>query len=254
MGLFDKFYKIIDSIRLGKNNPINPNSMKVECKTSVAFSKLNHNDPTTKRILAQAKKAGYEIKIIPKGKKSRVIYSALSDSTMKRILAAHIKKTCNEIEIVPQQYRDKVAKAVLDNFYGTLPAGRSLLMQLQSICQISKNEASIIATDQTGKLFSKRTQAEQEAIGNDEYEWGTDGNPCGFVYPDHLGHTDHYDMDKALCKWSDASVYSKDNGKTWIKRMEKNQGATPGSTFLCRCVAYAKIDLEKILTHAKKKT
>jgi uncharacterized protein with gpF-like domain len=254
VGLFDKLRECIDSIRLGKNNT--SNSIKVKSKPSLTFAELDRDDPTTKRILAQAKKAGYEIKTIPKVNfnKVRVISPTLNDSKTKRILVAYAKQTCNEIETIPQQYRNKVAKAVLDNFYGTLPEGRSLLVQLQSICQISKREALTIATDQTAKLNGRRTQAEQEAIGIDEYEWSSTGDPCGFLYgsAEHPGHTDHYDMDKALCKWSDASIYSKDSGKTWIKRMEKNQGATPGSTFLCRCVALARVDLEKIIAHAKK--
>ena len=177
----------------------------------------------------------------------------LNDPKIKRILSAHAKRTCSEIKTIPQQYRDKVAKAVLNNFYGKLPGGNSLLDELQSICPMSKHDALLIARDQTSKLNGRLTQARQESIGIDEYVWRTAGVACGFIGPENQGHKDHYDMDRALCKWSDASVYSKDGGKTWIKRIENNQGATPGSTYLCRCVAMAEIDIDKVVAHARRK-
>lgn len=216
MRFFDKLHQFISSIVIGKKNPSNSTKAKPKTrkkKIESASSKLKQGA------------ASLRVDTRP----------VLNDPKIKRVLVAHTKKTCSEIDTIPKQYRDKVAKAILDNFYGKLPDGRSLLEQLQAICQMSKQEASLIARDQTSKLTGRLNQARQESCGIEEYIWRTSGTPCGFVGPENPGHKDHYDMDHALCKWSDSSVYSKDGGKTWIKRIKNNQGATPGSTFLCRC-------------------
>jgi hypothetical protein len=217
-------------------------------------SKPNVNDTKEAKPKTQKKKERSNRSRLQGGASSLEIDigSVLNEASIKRILIAHAERTCSEIDIIPQEYRPRIAKAILDNFYGTLADGRSLLEELQSICTMSKQDALLIARDQTSKLNGRLTQARQEAIGIDEYIWRTTGTPCGFVGPEDQGHKDHYDMDHTLCKWSDASVYSKDGGKTWIKRMENNLGATPGCTFLCRCFAMAKPNSRKILAHARK--
>jgi SPP1 gp7 family putative phage head morphogenesis protein len=161
----------------------------------------------------------------------------LNDPKIKPILVAHAKKTCNAIENIPQQYRDKVAKAVLDNFYGTLPDGRSLLEQLQSICQMSKQEARLIATDQTSKLTGRLNQARQEDIGVEEYIWRTVGGqrvrPSTPSMANSNTYCDHYERDGKKFRWD-----------------RPPHGGHPGQSRLCRCRAEAVIDPEKIVSKA----
>lgn len=226
MGFIDKVSRFIQLLVTGTHSSSNAKKAKSKIKEKKNISKCS-------RLQQGAASLGIDISPI------------LNESSMKRILVAHAERTCSEIETIPQKYRPKVAKAILNNFYGTLPDGRSLLEELQSICPMSKQDALLIARDQSSRLNARFNQARQEAIGIDEYVWRTSGTPCGFVGPENQGHKNHYDMDNALCKWSDANVYSKDGGKTWIKRMKSNQGATPGSTFLCRCFAISKPDSRK---------
>ncbi|MGD0170330.1 MAG: hypothetical protein ABSE54_11475 [Smithella sp.] len=220
MGLFDKMKQIIASIGFNERNPINLTQDKPKIKKKrIAGSTLRK---TT---------APLGIDISP----------VLNDPKIKRILVAHAKKTCNEIETIPQQYRDKVAKAVLDNFYGTLPDGRSLLEQLQSICQISQQEAMLIAKDQSSKLTGRLNQARQEDIGVEEYIWRTVkdqlvvGNPSGKFPEGNSAHGNHYEREGKKFRWDSPPP-----------------DGHPGQPLLCRCHAEAVIDPKKIARKARR--
>jgi hypothetical protein len=103
-----------------------------------------------------------------------------------------------------------------------------------------KRRAKLIARDQIGKLNGQITQAQQEDAGVNWYIWDTSGdervrgNPTG-LYPKAV--PSHWIMQGLLCRWDDATVYSKDGGKTWIPRTEKMPKAHPGQEIQCRCTA-----------------
>jgi hypothetical protein len=97
-----------------------------------------------------------------------------------------------------------------------------------------------LARDQVGKLNGQISQAQQQDAGIDWYWWETAGdervrgNPRG-KFPRAV--PSHFIMDGLLCKWSDATVYSDDGGKTWKPRTDKMPKAHPGQEIQCRCTS-----------------
>jgi hypothetical protein len=108
--------------------------------------------------------------------------------------------------------------------------------------KITKGRANFIARDQIGKLNGEITQRRMEAVGLTMYVWETSGDervrgdPKG-KYPD--ANPSHWLMDGLLCRWDDSSVYSEDDGKTWIDRPSSAVLLHPGQDYLCRCTAIA---------------
>lgn len=100
--------------------------------------------------------------------------------------------------------------------------------------------AMLIARDQIGKLNNKITKDLHLSLGMKAYLWYTArdervrGRPGG-RYPKAV--PSHWEMDSKLCRWDDPSVYSKDAGKTWIKRTGLMPIAEPSQEILCRCMA-----------------
>ncbi|MGO9370650.1 MAG: phage minor head protein [Syntrophobacteraceae bacterium] len=206
MGFFDKLNQFMASIKLGESNLSNPTKGK---------PKIRKKKSESSNLKLKQGVASLGVDIGP----------VLNDPRIKRILVAHAKKTCSEITTIPQQYRGKVAKAVLDSFYGTLPEGRSPIEHLQSICPMSHQEASLISRDQTSKLTSRLNQARQEAIGIEEYIWRAVIPRCN---------------------------HSERNGKKY-RWDSPPSGGHPGQSYLCSCIAMAVTDTKKIIAHAKRK-
>lgn len=162
------------------------------------------------------------------------------------------------IKTIPEKYLSEVAKAVADNFYGVpLPAGRNLLQQIQHIGSVSKNRAKLIARDQTAKLNGALQQARQKAIGVDKYIWRTVrdkavvGNPTGLYPVGSKHHANHYAMEGKMCRWDDPTVYSVDEGKTWLKRTGEMPKNHPKQDIQCRCHAEPVLDIEQILANVQ---
>lgn len=96
--------------------------------------------------------------------------------------------------------------------------------------QVTESRAKFIARDQTSKLNSSLTEIRSKELGLDLYIWGGAG--------DERERDSHFVLNNMLCKYSDPTVYSDDNGKTWKKR--STIGAyigNPGEDYQCRCVA-----------------
>lgn len=107
--------------------------------------------------------------------------------------------------------------------------------------KIKGYRAKLIARDQMGKLNNKITKDLHLNLGIDTYLWITArdervrGNPKG-KYPKAI--PSHWEIDGAVCKWSDPSVYTKDAGKTWNKRTATMPMVEPGLEIACRCTAH----------------
>jgi hypothetical protein len=106
-------------------------------------------------------------------------------------------------------------------------------------------QASRLARDQIGKFNANITQAQNEEAGIDTYNWqtagdekvrGTPGTKSEWAVPNH------FIMDGVLCRWDDASVYSDDDGKTWIPREPDMPDTHPGIDIQCRCTATTNIN------------
>lgn len=93
----------------------------------------------------------------------------------------------------------------------------------------SRNKARLIARDQIGKLNGQINQSQQTEVGVEFYTWLTTGDKR--VRPTHAA------MEGLLGRWDDASVYSADGGKTWLKKTSGMVKAHPGQEIQCRCTA-----------------
>jgi uncharacterized protein with gpF-like domain len=122
---------------------------------------------------------------------------------------------------------------------------------------VSKNRAKLIARDQTSKLTGLVNQTRQQSIGIEAYIWRTVkdqrvvGNPGGKYPEGNKAHGDHHMMEGVWCKWDDPTVFSRDGGKTWIKRPAQAPKSSPGQDIQCRCHAEPVIDTKKIMECVK---
>jgi uncharacterized protein with gpF-like domain len=195
----------------------------------------------------------------------RTMYAALGVDLLPVLqqphVAEHLAMTGSQasmlIKTVPQEYLGKVARAVSANFHGEdHPEGRSLLEEIIHIGKVSKGRAKVIARDQTQKLTSALNEVRMTAIGVETYRWATVGdrrvvgNPSGLSPIGSKAHRDHFALNRKLCKFSDSSVYSDDNGKTWKKRPASWAQGKPGDDIQCRCWAVPVIDPKEIVAKA----
>ena len=120
---------------------------------------------------------------------------------------------------------DVLRKNLLDGARST-----DLITQIKERGQVNENRAKFIARDQTAKANADLTEIRSKALGSSTYTWS------GSM--DERERTTHKAMEGKLCKWSDPTVYSDDNGQTWKKRSAI--GAVelhPGKDYNCRCVS-----------------
>jgi SPP1 gp7 family putative phage head morphogenesis protein len=105
---------------------------------------------------------------------------------------------------------------------------REVEKEIQKKLKNSRKKAKFIARDQTNKLNGAITKTRQQSLGIDMYIWRTSDDER--VRPNHKA------MDDKLCRWDDASVYSKDGGKTWLSRSSiGGVQLHPGADYNCRC-------------------
>ena len=185
------------------------------------------------------------------------ITTILDDPTVAQAMAMGAWEAESLIKTMPTKLMGDVAQAVMANFRGVpLPEGRSLLEQIDFLGTRSKKWAKLIARDQTAKLTGVLNQTRQQGLGIDEYYWKTMqdgrvvGNPTG-KYPEwNDTHKNHFIMEGKLCKWSDPTVYSTDDGKTWKRRTSAMPMGGVPEGINCRCLPMARIDLDKIMEFA----
>jgi SPP1 gp7 family putative phage head morphogenesis protein len=157
----------------------------------------------------------------------------LSNAVVKNRLEEAVKENRALITSIQTDFINDVGSTVFTNLSN---GGRheNLLSLISERGRLSKVRAKFIARDQTAKLNSALTEARQKSLGVDLYEWGGAG--------DERQRQGHFVLNGKTCKYSDSTVYSDNEGKTWEKR--KCIGAyegSPGTDFQCRCVALPKI-------------
>ena len=114
---------------------------------------------------------------------------------------------------------------------------------------LSEKHCKLLARDQMGKLNGNITEAQMQEIGLDLYVWST-------AYDDRVRDS-HALMEGLLCRWDDASVCSRDNGKTWEPRPSGAVDLHPGQDIQCRCVAlsfYPELEAEMTGTSLNEQT
>jgi uncharacterized protein with gpF-like domain len=166
------------------------------------------------------------------------------------------REAADLITSIPREHLGRVAEAVNKSFRGIpLPEDRSLLAELMEIGRITRKRARLIARDQTNKLSGALDRERQRCIGIDLYVWRTlrDQRVVGSPWVPRWNskHHDHYVMEGLTCRWDDQSVYSRDGGRTWLKREARMPKTFPGWEISCRCFAEPRIDLNEIIKHAR---
>ena len=159
-------------------------------------------------------------------------------------LSSFAKQNTNLITKLADETRSEVKRLVEDG----LQRGKRIETIRKDILSTSgltpgrfrktKTRAELIARDQTAKLNGQLTQLRQNEIGIDRYEWKD--------VDDVKVRRSHSAMDRRLCRWDNAMVYSGDGGKTWQSR--SGIGGVelhPGQDYQCRCIALA--DFSSIL-------
>jgi len=186
------------------------------------------------------------------------IAAVVDDPVVADALRLGGMKAAELISKMPSQCIGEIAKAVHDNFIGApLPEGRSLQEQISHIQKMTPTRAKLIARDQTSKLTGLVNQTRQQSIGIEAYIWRTVkdqrvvGNPVGAYPKGNKAHGDHHMMEGVWCRWDDPTVFSRDGGKTWIKRPAQAPKSSPGQDIQCRCHAEPVIDTKKIMEYVK---
>ena len=137
------------------------------------------------------------------------------------------------IKSIKDEYKDNVSKLLRDNvFNGERPT--NIVTQIKDIGGVSKSKAKFVARDQTAKINSDLVEIRAKAIGSDTYYWS------GSM--DERERPSHKVMEGMLCKWSDPTVYSDDDGATWNKRSAiGGVELHAGRDYNCRCVSIVKV-------------
>lgn len=133
------------------------------------------------------------------------------------------------IKSVKDEYKENIGKLLRENVMnGERPS--NIVTQIKDIGNVTKSRAKLIARDQTAKANADITQLRSEALGAKTYVWSSS--------MDERSRPDHDVLDRKLCDFSNPTIYSDDNGKTWKQRsaiggVEEH----PGKPIQCRCVA-----------------
>lgn len=105
-----------------------------------------------------------------------------------------------------------------------------------------QGRSELIAKDQVGSLNGELTKRRHQEAGINTYNWHTAldelvrGNPGG-KYPSAV--PSHYAMQGLLLDWDNSSIYSGDNGATWLPKTGSMEHAIPGGAIGCRCTSSA---------------
>jgi len=172
---------------------------------------------------------------------------------MKDDLYVMMYEAATYIKTIPSEMILRVSDRVLQHYKGIpMPENRTLARQIKEEFKVTDGRAKVLARDQTAKMNCSISAIRQNAVGIDKYIWETSmdrrvvGTPGGLYKKISNLHKNHYKMEGLLCRWDDPTVYSKDKGKTWIKReadMPKNH---PGDDIMCRCRPAPYIDIEEL--------
>ena len=178
---------------------------------------------------------------------------AIITEDMKKDLDMMMFEAATYIKTIPSELVLKVSDRVLQHYKGIpMPENRTLARQIKEEFKVSDGRAKVLARDQTAKMNCSISSIRQNAIGIDKYIWETSkdarvvGTPGGLYKKITKLHKNHYKMEGLLCRWDDPTVYSKDKGKTWIKRQADMPQNHPGDDIMCRCRPAPYIDIEEL--------
>ena len=148
------------------------------------------------------------------------------DATLQPLVESWTAENVALIKDLSDGYLTKVEGIVQRGVRGGVGT-KTIAADIQSATGVSTRRATLIARDQVSKLNGAITQHRQRKNGISYYIWSTSG--------DERVRDSHILMDGLLCRWDDPTVYSPDNGRTWVARA--GERLHPQEAVQCRCVA-----------------
>lgn len=162
------------------------------------------------------------------------VESIVNSMNLGDTIAKSIKDNIDLIKSFKTDLINDMSAQIFDDFKKGVRQS-DLIANIYERGNVSKAHAKFVARDQTAKVNSALNEARNTKLGIDEYYWSGTG--------DERERDSHFVLNGMLCKYSDPTVYSDDDGKTWKKR--KSVGAyegNPGTDFQCRCLDRPKIN------------
>lgn len=150
------------------------------------------------------------------------------------VVAQAIKDNVDLIKSIKTDFINDIGAQVFEDFKKGKRQS-DLIKSIYERGEVTKSRAKFIARDQTAKINSAFNEARERKLGIDIYRWSGTG--------DERERHSHFVLNGMLCKYSDPTVYSDDEGKTWKKR--SSIGAyegNPGTDYLCRCLGLPQIN------------
>lgn len=159
--------------------------------------------------------------------------SIIEKEVLGDTLSIAIQQNVDLITSIKNDFINDIGSNVFTNYKKGFRHGE-LINEIRERGNVSYSRAKLIARDQTAKINSDFEEERSTKLGFDEYTWQGTG--------DERERHSHFVLNNMLCKYSDPTVYSDDDGKTWKKR--KSIGGyigKPGEDFQCRCLKKSRI-------------
>jgi SPP1 gp7 family putative phage head morphogenesis protein len=152
----------------------------------------------------------------------------------KEMLSKWVSDNVDLISTIPNSSLGRMKELVYDNYIGGATT-TDIISEIQREYSVSKSHARLIARDQTAKLNSQITRAQQKEAGIDSYVWTT--------WHDERVRECHASFDGTTFKWDDPPEiwYSTKKGIVYTGRH-----CNPGEDYQCRCRAKAVINIDKV--------
>ena len=144
-------------------------------------------------------------------------------------LALAIQQNVELITSIKNDFINDIGSNVFTNYKKGFRHSE-LINEIRARGNVSYSRAKLIARDQTAKINADFEEERNKKLGFDIYKWKGTG--------DERERDSHMVLNNMLCKYSDPTVYSDDEGKTWKKR--KSIGGyigKCGEDYQCRCLA-----------------
>lgn len=144
-------------------------------------------------------------------------------------LAVAIQQNVELITSIKNDFINDIGSNVFTNYKKGFRHGE-LINEIRERGNVSYSRAKLIARDQTAKINADLEEERNKKLGFDIYKWKGAA--------DARERDSHRVLNNMLCKYSDPTVYSDDEGKTWKKRASiKAFIGKCGSDYQCRCLA-----------------
>ncbi|WP_429646437.1 phage head morphogenesis protein [Alcaligenes aquatilis] len=134
------------------------------------------------------------------------------------------------IKSIPTQFQERIQGIVMRSIQSGGQGAKSIFDEIQSLNQVTRNRAKLIAVDQTRKITSAMNEERMKAAGVKKFEWIHSG---GGAEPRSL----HVEYDGRIFNMDDPPVIDKRTG----------QRGFPGELINCRCRMRPVLDFTEYL-------